>query len=99
MNLNRGRALTSIPGPSVIPEQVLSSMHRSFPNMYEGELVDISHSVFDDLPKIAYTSGKAFVAIANGHGAWEMSLTNTMCRGDKVLVLDTIATSLFDLAA
>ena len=87
MNLNRGRALTSIPGPSVIPEQVLSSMHRSFPNMYEGELVDISYSVFDDLPKVAFTSGKVFVAIANGHGAWEMSLTNTMCKGDKVLVL------------
>ena len=87
MNLNRGRALTSIPGPSVIPEQVLSSMHRSFPNMYEGELVDISHSVFDDLPKVAHSEGKVFMAISNGHGAWEMSLTNTLKRGDKVLAL------------
>lgn len=87
MNLNRGRALTSIPGPSVIPEQVLSSMHRSFPNMYEGGLVDMSYSLFDDLPKVAHTSGKVFIAISNGHGAWEMSLTNTMRRGDKVLVL------------
>ncbi|MGD1926951.1 MAG: pyridoxal-phosphate-dependent aminotransferase family protein [Paracoccaceae bacterium] len=87
MNLNRGRALTSIPGPSVIPEDVLRSMHRSFPNMYEGPLVDISHSVFDDLPKVAHTEGKVFMAISNGHGAWEMSLTNTMRRGDKVLVL------------
>ncbi|MEM7211251.1 MAG: aminotransferase class V-fold PLP-dependent enzyme [Pseudomonadota bacterium] len=87
MNLNHGRALTSIPGPSVIPDQVLSSMHRSFPNMYEGELVDMSYSLFDDLPKVAHTSGKVFIAISNGHGAWEMSLTNTMRRGDKVLVL------------
>ncbi|MEM7422925.1 MAG: aminotransferase class V-fold PLP-dependent enzyme [Pseudomonadota bacterium] len=89
MDLNRGRSLTSIPGPSVIPEQVLSSMHRSFPNMYEGDLVDMSLGILDELPVLAGTSGRAFMAISNGHGAWEMSLTNTLCRGDKVLVLAT----------
>ncbi len=89
MNLNRGRALTSIPGPSVIPDRVLASMHRAMPNIYEGELIETGDSVFRDLPGIAGTSGKVFVPISNGHGAWEMALTNTLSRGDVVLVLGT----------
>ena len=48
MNLNRGRALTSIPGPSVIPDRVLAAMHVAMPNIYEGALVEKSESVFAD---------------------------------------------------
>ena len=89
MKLNRGRAITSMPGPSVIPDRVLSAMHVSMPNIYDGSLVDISKSIFADLPAVAHTSGQAFIAISNGHGAWEMALTNTLSRGDKVLVLES----------
>ncbi|MEM0989712.1 MAG: aminotransferase class V-fold PLP-dependent enzyme [Pseudomonadota bacterium] len=89
MDLNRGRQALSIPGPSVMPDRVLSAMNIPMPNIYEGALVDMSQSVFDDLPKIARTTGQVFVSISNGHGAWEMALTNTLCRGDHVLVLNT----------
>ncbi len=89
MNLNKGRPLTAMPGPSVIPDRVLGAMHMAMPNIYEGEVVEVSKSVFQDLPSIARSSGPAFVAISNGHGAWEMALTNTLCRGDKVLVLES----------
>ena len=89
MSLNHGRPLTSIPGPSVVPDRVLKAMHAAMPNIYGGSLVDISNSVFRDLPAIARTSGEAFVAISNGHGAWEMALTNTLSRGDRVLVLES----------
>jgi alanine-glyoxylate transaminase/serine-glyoxylate transaminase/serine-pyruvate transaminase len=89
MNLNCGRALTSMPGPSVMPDRVLAAMHVAMPNIYEGALVEKSESVFADLPRVARTEGRAFMAIANGHGAWEMALTNTLRRGDKVLVLES----------
>jgi alanine-glyoxylate transaminase/serine-glyoxylate transaminase/serine-pyruvate transaminase len=89
MKLNRGRLLTAMPGPSVIPDRVLNAMHAAMPNIYEGALVETSMSVFKELPAIARTSGRAFVAISNGHGAWEMALTNTLSRGDKVLVLES----------
>ncbi|MEM9098212.1 MAG: aminotransferase class V-fold PLP-dependent enzyme [Pseudomonadota bacterium] len=89
MPLAHGRHLVSIPGPSVVPDRVLSAMHRAMPNIYEGALVDTSESVLADLPGIALTKGQAFLAIANGHGAWEMALTNTLSRGDKVLVLES----------
>lgn len=89
MRLNRGRPLTAMPGPSVIPDQVLNAMHRPMPNIYEGELVETSLSVFEDLPGLAKSSGTPFMAISNGHGAWEMALTNTLSRGDAVLVLES----------
>lgn len=89
MKLNRGRMLTSMPGPSVIPDRVLNAMHASMPNIYKGPLVAMSIGIFNELPGIARTQGKAFMAISNGHGAWEMALTNTLSRGDHVLVLES----------
>ena len=89
MKLNRGRPLTAMPGPSVIPDRVLSAMHMAMPNIYEGPLVETSTSMFEDLPSVVCSKSKAFVTISNGHGAWEMALTNTLKRGDKVLVLES----------
>ena len=76
-SLRHGRQLVAIPGPSVIPDRVLATMHQAMPNIYEGELVDTSKSVLNDLPSVARTEGEVFVTISNGHGAWEMALTNT----------------------
>ncbi len=89
MSLNRGRPLTVMPGPSVIPDRVLAAMHRAMPNIYEGELIDLSMRVLEQLPGLARTTAEAFVAISNGHGAWEMALTNTLSRGDTVLVAES----------
>ncbi len=89
MKLNRGRMLSSMPGPSVIPDRVLGAMHVSMPNIYKGALLETSMSILDELPSIVRTNGRVFMAISNGHGVWEMSLTNTLCRGDNVLVLES----------
>ena len=89
MSLSHGRPMVSIPGPSVIPDRVLSAMHRPMPNIYEGELIDVSFSVQDDLKKIARTEQPVFISVSNGHGAWEMAISNTLSRGDKVLVLES----------
>jgi len=87
--LARGRPVVSIPGPSVIPDRVLSAMHAPMPNIYEGDLVALSEAIIADLPAIALTRGQPFLAIANGHGAWEMALTNTLSKGERVLVLES----------
>jgi alanine-glyoxylate transaminase/serine-glyoxylate transaminase/serine-pyruvate transaminase len=73
----------------VIPDRVLSAMHRPMPNIYEGELIDLSLGVLADLPGLARTTSPVFITISNGHGAWEMAVTNTLSRGDKVLVLES----------
>lgn len=83
-----GPEIVAIPGPSVIPDRVLSAMHRGMPDIYAGELEGVIDEVFDALPEIARTSSRAFVVIGNGHAAWSMALSNTLSRGDKVLVLE-----------
>ncbi|MDG2114394.1 MAG: aminotransferase class V-fold PLP-dependent enzyme [Actinomycetota bacterium] len=89
MSLSQGRHAVSIPGPSVIPDRVLNAMRRPMPNIYEGELIDMSLSVLAELPSIARTERPVFVSVSNGHGAWEMAISNVLSRGDKVLVLES----------
>lgn len=89
MSLRHGRLQVAIPGPSIIPDRVLAAMGRPMPNIYDGPLLDVSASIFADLPLIARTSGEAFVVIGNGHAAWQMAVTNTLRRGDRVLVLES----------
>ena len=89
MSLNFGRPLLSIPGPSVIPDRVLNAMHRPSPNIYEGALVEMVDTIFPDLKTVARTKHRVAIYIANGHGAWEASLKNTLIADDKILVIGT----------
>ncbi|CUH76899.1 Soluble hydrogenase 42 kDa subunit [Tritonibacter multivorans] len=81
-----GRAYLAIPGPSVMPDAVLQAMHRPSPNIYGGELKDLTESVIPDLARVARTRHNVAIYIANGHGAWEAALSNTLTPGDRVLV-------------
>ena len=89
MSLSQGRAYLAIPGPSVIPDAVLRAMHRASPNIYEGELHELTHSLVPDLKHVAQTDGHVAIYIGNGHAAWEAALANVVSRGDTVLVLAT----------
>ncbi|MEO1639313.1 MAG: aminotransferase class V-fold PLP-dependent enzyme [Pseudomonadota bacterium] len=89
MSLSNGRAYLAIPGPSVMPDAVLQAMHRASPNIYEGELHDLTHSLIPDLKAVALTKADVAIYIGNGHAAWEAALANALSRGDQVLVLAT----------
>ena len=89
MSLHHGREILAIPGPSVMPDRVLNAMHRASPNIYEGELVDLTFDMLPDLKAVARTTGDVAIYIANGHGAWEASLRNVLNPGDSALVLQT----------
>ncbi|MDZ7709016.1 MAG: aminotransferase class V-fold PLP-dependent enzyme [Roseovarius sp.] len=86
MSLANGRAYLAIPGPSVMPEEVLRAMNRASPNIYEGELIEMTAGLIPDLRAVARTSGHVAIYIANGHGAWEAALANTVAPGERVLV-------------
>jgi len=83
-----GKDIVAIPGPSIVPDRVLNAMHRPMLDIYDGELLGVTDEIFDALPALAGTEQRALVTIGNGHSAWEMALTNTLSKGDKVLVLD-----------
>ena len=86
MSLAGGHPYLAIPGPSVMPEAVLRAMHRASPNIYEGELIEMTAGLIPDLRDVARTKGDVAIYIANGHGAWEAALANTVAPGDRVLV-------------
>lgn len=89
MSPNTGRTYLAIPGPSVIPDQVLNAMHRVSPNIYEGEIIGMTETIFTGLKTLAGTRHHAAIYIGNGHGGWEAALTNMFSRGDKALAVAT----------
>ncbi len=86
MSLAHGRHLLAIPGPSVMPDRVLAAMHRAAPNIYAGEMIELTRSLIPDLRAVARTRHAATIYIGNGHAVWEASLANVLSRGDRVLV-------------
>ncbi|MCK0143026.1 aminotransferase class V-fold PLP-dependent enzyme [Aliiroseovarius sp. F20344] len=89
MTLSHGRTHLAIPGPSVMPDRVLQAMHRAAPNIYAGEVVDMMPGLIGGLKSVARTRHHAVIYVANGHGAWEAALSNTLAAGEKVLSLCT----------
>jgi len=87
MTLRNGIEFLAMPGPTNVPNEVLSAMHRPAVDIYAGELVGITDRCLDGLKSIFRTGGNTYVYAANGHGAWEAAITNVLSRGDKALVL------------
>lgn len=87
MTLAHGRTYAAIPGPSVIPDRVLRAMQRPAPNIYQGEIVDISASLWPDLRKLAGTHHHVAAYVSNGHGLWEAVISNLFSRGETALVV------------
>lgn len=89
MSLSQGREIRAIPGPSIVPDRVLNAMHRAAPNIYEGELIEITRSVIADLGRVARTAGYVAIYIGNGHAGWEAALANVLAPGMKALAIAT----------
>ena len=86
MSNTPGRSYLAIPGPSVMPDAVLRAMHRAAPNIYAGELPDLTASLIPDLNQVARSTGDVAIYIGNGHAVWEAALANTIAPGEAVLV-------------
>jgi alanine-glyoxylate transaminase / serine-glyoxylate transaminase / serine-pyruvate transaminase len=89
MVLRNGREFLSIPGPTTVPDEVLSAMHRPALDIYGSEMLELTASCLRDLRRIFCTAGQTYIYVANGHGVWEAALSNVLSRGDKVLVLES----------
>jgi alanine-glyoxylate transaminase/serine-glyoxylate transaminase/serine-pyruvate transaminase len=89
MTVRAGREFLAIPGPTTMPDEVLQAMHRPALDIYSREMVELTETLLADLSKLFATKGQSYIYIANGHGAWEATLSNVLSRGDKVLVLES----------
>ena len=89
MTVRHGREFLAIPGPTTVPDAVLTAMHQPARDIYSDDLLGLTHTCFADLKTIFQTVGESYIYAANGHGAWEAGLVNTLSRGDKILILES----------
>ena len=87
MNFSNGRIHRALPGPSIIPDEVLQAMQRPAPNIYGGELEEITMSILSDISKFAESKGRVALYISNGHGVWEAALTNLFNDNEKIVTI------------
>jgi alanine-glyoxylate transaminase/serine-glyoxylate transaminase/serine-pyruvate transaminase len=89
MSVRAGREFLAIPGPTNVPDEVLRAMHRPAVDIYSGPLLALTDGLLRDVARVFNTKGRAYIYIANGHGAWEASITNVLSKGDRILVLES----------
>ena len=89
MSVRAGREFLAIPGPTTVPDEVLQAMHRPAVDIYSGPLLALTDGLLRDVARVFNTTGRAYIYIANGHGAWEATVTNVLSKGDKILVLES----------
>src|ERR1041385_6158674 len=89
MSVRAGREFLAIPGPTTVLDEVLRAMHRPAVEIYSGPLLALTEGLMRDVARVFNTRGRAYIYVANGHGAWEAALTNVLSRGDRNLVLES----------
>ncbi len=76
-----------IPGPSNVPEAIRSAMDIRMEDMRSPDFPEFTLPLFEDAKKaFKLTKGRVFLYPSSGTGAWEAAITNTLNRGDKVLM-------------
>ncbi len=76
------------PGPVPVPNEVLVEMAKPIIHHRTAEFEDIVKKVRDGLKYIFQTEQEVFILASSGTGAMEGAVANTLCRGDKVLVVN-----------
>ncbi len=89
-NFVSGRHFLQTPGPTNLPDRVMSAMHRNAINHRGPEFGALGRDVIAKL-RAVFQTGTATIGIfpASGTGAWESALTNTLVPGDRVLLSRT----------
>ncbi|BCX80898.1 alanine-glyoxylate transaminase/serine-glyoxylate transaminase/serine-pyruvate transaminase [Methylomarinovum caldicuralii] len=81
-----GRNHLYVPGPTNVPDSVLSAMHVPMEDHRAPDFPKLVKPLLEDLKKIFRTeTGQAFIFQATGTAGWEVAMCNTLSPGDKVL--------------
>jgi alanine-glyoxylate transaminase/serine-glyoxylate transaminase/serine-pyruvate transaminase len=84
-----GRHFLQIPGPSPVPDRVLSALSMPIIDHRGPEFAKIAKKALEGIKTIFKTNSPVIIYTATGTGAWEAALTNTMSPGDRVLMVET----------
>ncbi|MCB1484886.1 MAG: aminotransferase class V-fold PLP-dependent enzyme [Hyphomicrobiaceae bacterium] len=84
-----GRHFLQIPGPTPVPERILSAMSRQMLDHRGLEFQKLGKRVLHGVKGLFKTAHHVIIYPSSGTGAWEAALTNTLSPGDKVLMCET----------
>jgi alanine-glyoxylate transaminase/serine-glyoxylate transaminase/serine-pyruvate transaminase len=84
-----GRQFFFNPGPTHIPDRVLTAMHRPTIDFLTDEFKAVLADTHASLKSALGTRQHLLMHTANGHGAWEAALANVFEQGDKILMLES----------
>jgi alanine-glyoxylate transaminase / serine-glyoxylate transaminase / serine-pyruvate transaminase len=85
----RGRNFFFAPGPTNIPDRVLSAMHRPTIDFFDPDFIEVQKRATAGVKRVLKTKQHVLFYAANGHGAWEAGLVNCFAPHDHVLVLES----------
>ncbi|MEU6765158.1 aminotransferase class V-fold PLP-dependent enzyme [Streptomyces sp. NPDC046853] len=89
MTYRSGRHFLQIPGPTNVPDQVLSAISAPTIDHRGPEFAALTTELLDALKPVFGTTGPVVVFPGSGTGAWEAALVNTLSTGDRVLHVET----------
>ncbi len=76
-----------VPGPTNVPDAVRRAMNVPQQDHRAPDFPELTLPLFADLKKIfGIESGRVFIYPSSGTGAWEAAISNTLNRGDRVLM-------------
>jgi alanine-glyoxylate transaminase / serine-glyoxylate transaminase / serine-pyruvate transaminase len=82
-----GRNFLFVPGPTNVPDRVMRAMMVAMEDHRSSKFPELTLWLFQKMKKVFKTEkGQVFIFPSSGTGAWEAALSNTLSRGDKVLV-------------
>ncbi|MFM7084721.1 MAG: pyridoxal-phosphate-dependent aminotransferase family protein [Hyphomicrobium sp.] len=84
-----GRHFLQIPGPTPVPERILSAMSRQILDHRGPDFQQLGKLVLSGVKLLFKTKNPVIIYPASGTGAWEAALTNTLSPGDKILMVET----------
>ncbi len=87
MTVRNGATHLFIPGPTNVPEAVRRAMNVPMQDHRAPDFPDFTLPLFADLKRVlGLAGGRVFLYPGSGTAAWEAAITNTLNRGDKVLM-------------
>ncbi|HEU5358040.1 MAG TPA: aminotransferase class V-fold PLP-dependent enzyme [Gemmatimonadales bacterium] len=81
-----GRHFLFVPGPTNVPDRILSALHVAMEDHRSSAFPALWRSIAPQLGRLfGTTHGRSFVYPGTGTGGWEAALTNVLSPGDRVL--------------
>ncbi len=84
-----GRHFLQIPGPTNVPDRVLSAIAGPTIDHRGPDFSELTLEVLAGLKQVFKTESNVLVFPGSGTGAWEAALVNTLSPGDRILMFET----------